>query len=114
MLLAGIGVTAFDGAAEGPLFNDVLPDLQQFFRDVGFGQERALELGFTVGLLFAVGFVSLIWTLAVMGMPRVDGKRPARQLAFSLVPILAAYVVAHYFSLLAYNGQDVWRLASDP
>ena len=49
-----------------------------------------------------------------MGMPRVDGKRPARQLVFSLVPILAAYVVAHYFSLLAYNGQDVWRLASDP
>ena len=31
VLLAGIGVTAFDGAAEGPLFNDVLPDLQQFF-----------------------------------------------------------------------------------
>ena len=27
---------------------------------------------------------------------------------------LAAYVVAHYFSLLAYNGQDVLRLASDP
>jgi hypothetical protein len=22
--------------------------------------------------------------------------------------------VAHYFSLLAYNGQDLWRLASDP
>ena len=30
------------------------------------------------------------------------------------MPILAAYVVAHYFSLLAYNGQDLWRLASDP
>jgi hypothetical protein len=30
------------------------------------------------------------------------------------VPILAAYVVAHYFSLLAYNGQDLARLASDP
>ena len=30
------------------------------------------------------------------------------------MPIAAAYVVAHYFSLLAYNGQDLWRLASDP
>jgi hypothetical protein len=34
--------------------------------------------------------------------------------AHTLVPIAAAYVVAHYFSLLAYNGQDLWRLASDP
>ncbi len=32
----------------------------------------------------------------------------------TLVPIAAAYLVAHYFSLLVYNGQDVWRLASDP
>ena len=28
--------------------------------------------------------------------------------------IAAGYMVAHYFSLLAYNGQDLWRLASDP
>jgi hypothetical protein len=114
VLLGGIGVTAFDGAAEGPLFNDVLPDLQTFFGDLGFGPERALELGFLVGLFFTVGFVSLIWIAAAAGMPRVDGERPGRRLAFSLAPILAAYVVAHYFSLLAYNGQDVWRLASDP
>ena len=39
MLLAGIGVTAFDGASEGPLFNDVLPHLQTFFGDLGFGPE---------------------------------------------------------------------------
>jgi hypothetical protein len=114
VLLGGIGVTAFDGASEGPLFNDVLPDLQQFFGDLGFAQERALELGFVVGLFAAVAFVSLIWVLAAAGMPKVDGARPGRQLVFSLVPILAAYVVAHYFSLLAYNGQDLWRLASDP
>jgi hypothetical protein len=58
--------------------------------------------------------VSLIWVVAVAGMPRVDGARPGRQLVHSLIPILAAYVVAHYFSLIAYNGQDLWRLASDP
>ena len=51
---------------------------------------------------------------ALRGMPRVDGARPGRQLVHSLIPILAAYVVAHYFSLLAYQGQDLWRLASDP
>jgi hypothetical protein len=104
VLLAGIGVTAFDGASEGPLFNDVLPHLQDFFRGLGLGPSAALELGFTTGLLAVVGIVSLIWLLA----------RPGRKLAHSLAPILAAYVVAHYFSLLAYNGQDLARLASDP
>jgi hypothetical protein len=32
----------------------------------------------------------------------------------TLIPIAAAYLVAHYFSLLAYNGQSLWILASDP
>jgi hypothetical protein len=104
VLLAGIGVTAFDGASEGPLFNDALPHLQDFFGGLGFGPSTALELGFTTGLLAVVGLVSLIWLIA----------RPGRELAHSLAPILAAYVVAHYFSLLAYNGQDLARLASDP
>jgi len=53
------------------------------------------------------------------GSPRSPGCRawtagPGAQLVHSLIPILAAYVVAHYFSLLAYQGQDLWRLASDP
>ena len=104
VLLAGIGVTALDGAAEGPLFNDLLPHLQDFYAGLGLGPEKALELGFTTGLLASVAIVSLIWVLA----------RPGRELAHSLAPILAAYVVAHYFSLIAYNGQDAARLSSDP
>jgi hypothetical protein len=104
VLLAGIGVTAFDGASEGPLFNDALPHLQDFFGSIGFSQGTALELGFTTGLLATVGLVSLIWIAA----------RPGPQLVHSLAPILAAYIVAHYFSLLAYNGQELPRLASDP
>jgi hypothetical protein len=32
----------------------------------------------------------------------------------SLVPIALAYVVAHYFSLLAYQGQSAGYLISDP
>jgi len=38
----------------------------------------------------------------------------ARAFAHTLIPIAAGYLVAHYFSLLAYNRQDLWRLASDP
>ena len=54
----------------------------------------------------------------MIGMRGVDGKRSASELArlfvFTLVPISLAYVVAHYFSLVAYQGQDLWRLLSDP
>ncbi len=57
-----------------------------------------------------IGLVALLWALGIAGMP----GRPSAQLAHALIPILAAYVVAHYFSLLAYNGQDLARLASDP
>jgi hypothetical protein len=62
------------------------------------------------GLLLVVGLIGLIWTVGAAGMP----GRPGPQLVHSLIPIVAAYVVAHYFSLLAYNGQDVLRLLSDP
>jgi hypothetical protein len=110
LLVVGIGVTAFDGAAEGPVFNDALPHLQDFFTGLGFSQGTALELGFMTGLLLVVGLIGLIWTVGAAGMP----GRPGPQLVHSLIPIVAAYVVAHYFSLLAYNGQDVLRLLSDP
>ena len=100
VLLAGIGVTAFDGASEGPLFNDLLPDLHDFFAGLGFGPSAALELGFTTGLLAAVGIIALIWVLA----------RPGKELAHSLAPILAAHVVAHYF--LATRVQRPGRRAA--
>jgi hypothetical protein len=38
----------------------------------------------------------------------------SRRFAHSLIPIALAYVVAHYFSLLAYQGQALASLASDP
>jgi hypothetical protein len=37
-----------------------------------------------------------------------------RRFAHSLIPIALAYVVAHYFSLLAYQGQATAYLVSDP
>jgi hypothetical protein len=45
------------------------------------------------------------------------GHRPAelsQRFAHSLIPIALAYVVAHYFSLLAYQGQAMASLLSDP
>ena len=110
-------MTAFDGASEGPLFNDVLPHLQTFFGDLGFGPAPALELGF-VDRPARHGRARRADLGGGARRHAAAAHRPAaparRELAHSLVPILAAYVVAHYFSLLAYNGQDLVRLASDP
>jgi hypothetical protein len=117
LLLVSIGSTAFDGAKEGPLFNDLVPHVQEFFEGLGLSKGAALEWGFVLGLLVSIGFVSFIWWLAIEGMPRIRGMTRSElslRLAHSLIPIVAAYLVAHYFSLLAYNGQDLWRLASNP
>src|SRR4051794_28642368 len=117
LLIVSIGSTAFDGAKEGALFNDVAKDLQSFFRDLGVGIGPALEFGFVVGLAGAVAIVAIIYTLGMLGMsppPGMTRRQLARAFAHTLIPIAAGYLVAHYFSLLAYNGQDLWRLASDP
>ena len=78
----------------------------------------SLELAFVVGLVGAVAIVGAIWALGMAGMrlpPTVPDRRAlARAFAHTLIPIAAGYLVAHYFSLLAYNGQDLWRLANDP
>jgi hypothetical protein len=71
-----------------------------------------------VGLGISLVAVSAIWLVGVLGMPR-DGLRLSRRelsrrFAHTLIPIAAAYLVAHYFSMLAYDGQELWRLASDP
>ena len=113
-----IGSTSFDGFSNGVLWNDLAPDLQKFFvDDLGASLNTGLELAFTVGLLFMIAFVFGVYRMAWPAC----GSRPdkpwlvlARRFVISLVPISLAYVVAHYFSLLAYQGQAMASLASDP
>ena len=120
LVIASIGITAFDGGSEGTVFNSIAPHLQDFFHSLGFDIARALELTFLLGLSVTVLLVTAIYWGAIWGMGQQGLRRPmtrielGRSFAHTLVPIAAAYVVAHYFSLLAYNGQDIVRLISDP
>jgi hypothetical protein len=119
LLCTAIGTTSFDGFSTGPIWTDLAPRITNSLRDLGFGQATAFELASTIGLLVSVLVVSGLYWLGVTGMRRESREsRTAAELAgrfvHSLVPIAVAYVVAHYFSLLAFDGQRIAYLVSDP
>jgi hypothetical protein len=118
LVVVAIGVTSFDGFKEGPIWTDVASNLQDTAMDAGLGAADATRLVYTLGLVLMLVFVFVLYRLGVAGMRTVDRDRSptelARAFAHSLVPIALAYVVAHYFSLLAYQGQALGYLVSDP
>ena len=88
-------------------------------RNIGFSQATALEISFTIGLLIVVALVAGLYRLGVAGMRNASNTELstdelAARFAHTLVPIALAYVIAHYFSLLATRGQAMAYLASDP
>jgi hypothetical protein len=113
-----LGSTAFDGLSRTRFWTDLTLDLHPVASTV---------VG-TVGLLGAIGVVVVTYTAAIRGAERYRRVRPAAvpggagnpqvplswQFAHSLVPILIGYTVAHYFSLLVFQGQAGYILASDP
>ncbi len=118
LLCALIGTTTFDGASNGVLWVDVAPKLQDLFGDLGFGITAANELASSIGLAIAVAAIAGFYELGIRGMRTVDPRRDAGELARSfahtLAPIAFAYAIAHYFSLLVFQGQALIYLASDP
>ena len=118
LLAVMIGSTTFDGFTLGSAWTNVAPWLQDRFASLGLGAEAALQAGFTVGLLVAIAAVWALFRIGIAGVHGVDRTRPPARLAdlfvHSLVPIALAYVVAHYFGLLSYQGQAMVYLFSDP
>ena len=112
-----IGTVMYDGASEGSPWIEVAPKIERLFADMGFSAQTSLQLAASVGMLIALGIVSAIYAIGVAGMRSMD-DRPrvtvARSFVHTLVPIAAVYVLAHYFSLLTYNGQAIVNLSSDP
>jgi hypothetical protein len=121
LLTTMIGTTSFDGFSQGPLWtgtNGLGIQLQHRFLDIGFNAEVALEIAFTIGLVGVVLVINGLYRLGVIGMRSVGENHQAtelgRRFVHSLIPIALAYVIAHYCSLLLYQGQAIAYLASDP
>ncbi|MDQ3979366.1 MAG: hypothetical protein M3314_07445 [Actinomycetota bacterium] len=107
IVIVGLGSTSFDGLSRTRFWQDLT-------RDYDLLQNVLIS---TVGLVWTVAVV----TLAYVGAMRITARLYRRRypeltasFAHSLVPIVFAYALAHYFSLLVFEGQGALALASDP
>jgi hypothetical protein len=118
LLAVMIGSVTFDGASEAQPWTDISPDLAQWFQDIGLSPQHSLELAFLLGLILTIVLVFGFYRLGVLGARSVGGgfsaSRLASEFVHSLVPIAFAYVAAHYFTLLLFQGQAMAYLVSDP
>ncbi|WP_198949866.1 hypothetical protein [Kineosporia sp. A_224] len=98
-----VGSTAFDGLGR-----------TQWWQN-GFGAGGEAVLPSTTGPLATVALVGLLFAAGAGLAGRLGGyPGAAAPLAHTLVPVAAGYAVAHYFSLLLFDGQTTWILLSDP
>jgi len=111
-VLAMIGTVTYDGLSATPWWDDLSFDL------VGTAQRS--EWFRTLSLLGTVAIIGLAYLAASWFAARIaaeDGVTPrsvARSFAHTLVPIALAYAVAHYFTLIAFEGQLMIAAISDP
>ncbi|MEA2386992.1 MAG: hypothetical protein QOJ22_1166 [Thermoleophilaceae bacterium] len=113
-----IGSVTFDGFSETSPWTQNAPDIGKFFDDLAFSPESALMVTYTLGLLAGIALVYVFYRLGIAGVRSVgggfDSDRLADSFVHSLVPIAFVYAAAHYFTLLLFQGQAIWFLASDP
>lgn len=114
-----IGSTSFDGLSNGTVWISLFPHLFSLFTSLGVSSpDAATEYSYTLGLVGMVAIVGGMYRLGTLGMRSIgagyEAGDLARRFAHTLLPISIAYVVAHYFSLLAFSGQSMIYLVSDP
>ncbi len=118
LICAIIGTTTFDGFSNGGIWRKAEPHVQSLFGDLGLGETPSQELAYSIGLLACIALIVGVYRLGILGVrsvgERYDVGQLTRAFAHTLVPIAFAYVLAHYFSLLLWQGQAIGYLASDP
>lgn len=107
LIVVALGSTSFDGFTRIQFWTDLVGTRTGW---------EAVPLA-TAGLVWLIAVVGAAYVGSMHLAARLTGRdheELVRWFAHSLIPIAFAYVVAHYFSLLILDGQDVWRLLSDP
>jgi hypothetical protein len=117
VLVVMLGSTTFDGFSNGGIWADIAGPAVDGLGSLGIGSGLADELLAVGGLALCVLVVAALYRIGIGGMAGAAGmgeRELGLRFAHTLLPIAAAYVVAHYFSLLLYQGQASVALASDP
>ena len=101
-----LGSTFFDSVSGAPAWTRLVQ-----------GLDVPEVLTSTLGLLVVIAAVAASFVLATLlaGQIGQQGRQSVPGLlAHSVIPIIVGYVVAHYFSLLLFEGQRAVILLSDP
>ena len=112
-----LGSTSFDGFSRTSSWQNLIGNIRA---DLADSSQRTVDLAITLvnvtGLAIFVSVVALTYMVAV-GLAARFG-RAQRSLVpdfvLPLVPIAAAYLAAHYFTLFLIQGQFIITLISDP
>jgi hypothetical protein len=107
VVMVALGSTTFDGLSRTAWWISWTAGIGGLARPVVF----------SAGLLAVIGVVTIVYLLAMRAAATVAGAawHPlALRFVPSLIPIVLAYVVAHYFSFLVLEGQIGLLRLSDP
>ena len=107
VVLVVLGSTTFDGVSRTQWWGSVVR-LKAGWDRTAFN---------TLALVVVIAMVAIVYLVAARLtalLGRTDPRVAPSRYIHSLVPIALAYSVAHYFSLFVFEGQNGWRLLSDP
>lgn len=112
-----LGSTSFDGFGRSSTWQDLLGELRA---ELAGSSQRTVDLATTFlnlgGLACFAAAVLATYLAAVAAAERLGriDRSLVPDFVLPLVPIAAAYLAAHYFSLFSIQGQFIVTLASDP
>ena len=113
-----IGTTTFDGLSNGGYWKELALVCIEGLDKLGLAQNASLEIVYSLGLIGCILLVAGVFRLGMKGVRSVAVERSGSWLshtfAHTLVPIGFAYVLAHYFSFIIWQGQAMANLISDP
>jgi hypothetical protein len=112
-----LGSTSFDGFSRTIRWQDLTSQVRAH---LAASSHRTVDLAVMgvnlVGLVLFIAAILATYLVAVAAAEKLGGIRRSLipDFVLPLVPIAAAYMVAHYFTLAVIQGQFIVTLASDP
>ncbi|HEU5489750.1 MAG TPA: hypothetical protein VFU84_03070 [Gaiellaceae bacterium] len=112
-----LGSTSFDGFSRSSTWVDLVAELRA---ELASSSQRTVDLATTLlnlgGLTFFVAAILATYLAAVAAAERLGkvDRSLVPDFVLPMVPIAAAYLIAHYFTLFLIQGQFIVTLISDP